>query len=124
MGESSNAPAIGLHPRENTRPSRTIFVPEIPRSSSDLRCGERGLKNGPSVSAGVGSSSSPQSGVGATQRAPPGAEAAASVPAAARPSSQRNQAPEASTMGATRTVRRNLRRLELGSRLIIRESLI
>lgn len=45
---------------------RTSFVPVTPGSSSDLRSGDWGLKYGPSVWAGVGSSSSLQAGVGAS----------------------------------------------------------
>src|SRR5262249_47721603 len=40
-------------------------APAIPDSRKLLLCGDRGLKNGPSVSAIVGSSSSWQAGVGA-----------------------------------------------------------
>ena len=61
-------------------PSRTILLPCIPGSSNDFRSGERGLKKGPAVCAGVMSSVSAQAGVGAI----PTVAATASRPRAVR----------------------------------------
>src|SRR5207247_1314158 len=71
--------------------------------------GERGLKNGPSVSGGVGSSSSPHSGVGA--RPCPGRGPALLDAAPRRTSGQRSRVPTPNTTGATTRILKNRRRL-------------
>jgi hypothetical protein len=49
---------------DKTIPVTTIFVPEIPGSSSEARSGESGLKYGPSVCRSVGDAEPGQLGVG------------------------------------------------------------
>ena len=110
------ARGMGRQFRENTLPTTAIRVPVVPGSISEPRSGEFGVKNGPWVSAGVGSSSSPHSGVGARSRVAGAARradesGAASTCAASAAAHDGRSAPAASPSGAAINSRKNLRRL-------------